>query len=423
LHARFSPGLFVSISSFVKQQCGITTDATHLYNPSMKFEVVIIGGGIVGASLALALKDSGLKIALVESLLPSPLPDDKSWDSRIYAISPGSASFLENLNVWPTIDRDRVTPVYEMTVFGDDSSARLDFSAYDVGMTELAFIVENRQLQAATWSALKRQKTKVKVFCPMQCTSIEWNESHANVRLTNDKVLQAALIVGADGLNSWVRKQAEIEISQHSYQQSGVVANFSSMQSHQNVARQWFRRDGVLALLPLPNKLVSMVWSANEEQANALLNLPKADICQQVDEASNHVLGKLQLITRPAAFPLNFVHVKNLIKPRLALIGDAAHGIHPLAGQGVNLGLRDACELATTIIERGSRSDCGDYMLLRRYERARKEDILSMELTTDSLQKLFNNENPTLARLRNLGLGITNQLPLIKNYLMQHALS
>jgi 2-polyprenyl-6-methoxyphenol hydroxylase-like FAD-dependent oxidoreductase len=115
--------------------------------------------------------------------------------------------------------------------------------------------------------------------------------------------------------------------------------------------------------------------------------------------------------------------VKNLIKPRLAIIGDAAHGIHPLAGQGVNLGLRDACKLATTILERGSQSDCGDYMLLRRYERARKEDILAMELTTDSLQKLFNNENPTLARLRNLGLGITNQLPLIKKHLMRHALS
>ncbi len=423
MHARFSPDLFVSISSFVKRQHRITPNTKHLYNPSMKFDVVIIGGGMVGASLALALKDSGLKTALVESRLPTSPPDDKNWDSRIYAISPGSVSFLENLNVWPTIDRNRVTPVYEMAVFGDDSSARLDFSAYDAGMTELAFIVENRQLQAATWSALKRQKTKVKVFCPMQCTSIEWNESHANVRLMNDKVLQAALVVGADGLNSWVREQAEIKVSQFSYQQSGVVANFNTEQSHQNIARQWFRRDGVLALLPLPNKLVSMVWSANEEQANTLLNLPAADLCQQVDEASYHVLGKLQLITRPAAFPLNFVHVKNLIKPRLALIGDAAHGIHPLAGQGVNLGLRDACELATTIIERGSRSDCGDYMLLRRYERARKEDILSMELTTDSLQKLFNNENPTLARLRNLGLGITNQLPLIKNYLMQHALS
>lgn len=401
----------------------ITTDTKRLYNPSMKFDVVIIGGGIVGASLALALKDSGLKTALIESRLPSSLPDDNSWDSRIYAISPGSISFLEKLNVWPTIDRNRLTPVYEMVVFGDDSSAHLDFSAYDAGIPELACIVENRQLQAATWSALKNKETKVKIFCPMQCTSIEWNESHANVRLTDDKVLQAALIVGADGLNSWVREQAEIEVSQHSYQQSGVVANFSTAQSHQNIARQWFRRDGVLALLPLPNKLVSMVWSANEGQANALLNLPEAGLCQQVDKASHHVLGKLRLITQPAAFPLSFVHVKNLIKPRLAIIGDAAHGIHPLAGQGVNLGLRDACKLATTILERGSQSDCGDYMLLRRYERARKEDILAMELTTDSLQKLFNNENPTLARLRNLGLGITNQLPLIKKHLMRHALS
>jgi 2-octaprenylphenol hydroxylase len=389
----------------------------------MKFDVVIIGGGIVGASLAIALKDSGLKIALVESRLPPSLPDDKSWDSRIYAISPGSVSFLQSLNVWTEINRNRVSQVYEMAIFGDDNSARLDFSAYDAGMTELALIVENRQLQAATWNVLKRQETKVKVFCPMQCTSIEWNESNANIRLSNDKLLQTTLIIGADGVNSWVRKQAEIEISQHSYQQSGVVANFGAELSHQNTARQWFRRDGMLALLPLPNKLVSMVWSANEEQASTLLSLPELDLCRQAEEASCHALGKLQLITQPAAFPLNFVRVKNLVAPRLALIGDAAHGIHPLAGQGVNLGLRDARELASTIIERGPQSDCGDYILLRRYERARKEDILTMGYTTDSLQKLFNNENPTLARLRNLGLGITNQLPLIKKHLIQHALS
>lgn len=388
----------------------------------MKFDIVIIGGGIVGASLALALKDSGLKIALIESRLAPSLPKNKNWDSRIYAISPGSASFLDNLNVWSTIDSDRVTPVYEMAVFGDDSSANLNLSAYDAGIPELAFILENCQLQSATWGALQNKKTKVKIFCPMQCTSIEWKESYANVKLTNDMVLQAALIIGADGLNSWVREQAGIEVTQHSYQQSGVVANFSAELSHQNTARQWFRRDGVLALLPLPNKLVSMVWSANEELANTLLTLPETALCQKVDEASSHIMGKLQLITQPVAFPLNCVHVKTLIKPRLALVGDAAHGIHPLAGQGMNLGLRDVCELATTIVGRGPQSDCGDYMLLRKYERARKEDILAMELTTDSLQKLFNNENPTLARLRNLGLGITNQFPLIKKHLIQHAL-
>ena len=166
-----------------------------------------------------------------------------------------------------------------------------------------------------------------------------------------------------------------------------------------------------------------MVWSAKEEQARAMLDLPESELCRQVAGASHHTLGEIQLVTRPAAFPLNFVHVQKLVQPRLALIGDAAHGIHPLAGQGVNLGLRDAQELASTILTRGLQPDCGDYPLLRRYERARKEDIRAMELVTDGLQKLFSNTNPTLIRLRNIGLEITNRLPLIKDQLMQHALS
>ncbi len=389
----------------------------------MKFDVVIIGGGLVGASLALALKGSGLKIALVESRSPLPLPSGDSWDSRIYAISPGSAAFLQNLGVWQALKEDRITPVYNMAVFGDDSAARLDFSAYDIGCPELAFIVENRQLQTAVWNALKRQKKHVTIFCPAKCASVAWSESHAELRLDDGNVLQAALIVGADGLNSWVRSQAKIEVARHSYQQIGVVANFQTEQAHNNVAYQWFRRDGVLALLPLPGRLVSMVWSAKEEHAHALLDLSEAELCQQVTQASYRTLGEMQLVTQPAAFPLNFVHVKKLVQPRLALIGDAAHGIHPLAGQGVNLGLRDAHKLASTIQERGLQPDCGDYLLLRRYERARKEDILALELVTDGLQKLFDNTNPTLVRLRNLGLGITNRLPLIKDRLMQHSLS
>ncbi|SCY19652.1 2-octaprenyl-3-methyl-6-methoxy-1,4-benzoquinol hydroxylase [Nitrosospira sp. Nl5] len=389
----------------------------------MEFDVVIIGGGLVGASLALALKDSGLKIALVESRPPSPLPRNNSWDSRIYAISPGSASFLQNFGVWQVLDEARLTPVYKMAVFGDDSAARLDFSAYDIGLTELAFIVENRQLQAAVWNALKRQKKKIKIFCPAECASITWNESHAELRLGDGSVLRAALIVGADGLNSWVRAQAEIKVMRRSYQELGVVANFDAEHHHRNVAHQWFRRDGVLALLPLPDTLVSMVWSTNEQHARTLLDLPETELCHRVAKASCHTLGKLRLVTQPAAFPLNFVHVNKLVQPRLALIGDAAHGIHPLAGQGVNLGLRDARELAATIIARGLQSDCGDYLLLRRYERSRKEDILAMELVTNGLQKLFHNTNPTLVRLRNLGLEITNRLPLIKDQLIQHALN
>ena len=389
----------------------------------MKFDIVIIGGGLVGAVLALALKDSGLKIALVESRSTLPIPVDNSWDSRIYAISPGSAVLLKKLGVWQRLANARVTPVYEMQVFGDDGAAHLDFSAYDTGLTELAFIAENRQLQSAVWDSLKQRENDLTIFCPAQCVSIVWNESQADLQLADGSLLEAALIVGADGLNSWVRKQAEVESSQHSYKQIGVVANFNTELSHRNIAHQWFRRDGVLALLPLPNKMVSMVWSTSEEQARLLIGLPETELCHQVSEAAYGALGELQLVTPPAAFPLNFVHVKKLVQPRLALIGDAAHGIHPLAGQGVNLGLRDARTLAATLIARTSQTDCGDYRLLRRYERARKEDILAMELATDSLQKLFNNANPTLARLRNLGLGITNQLPLVKNRLIQHALN
>jgi ubiquinone biosynthesis UbiH/UbiF/VisC/COQ6 family hydroxylase len=389
----------------------------------MKFDVIVIGGGLVGASLVLALKDSGLKIALVESRSTPPLPSDDSWDSRIYAISPGSAKFLQNLGVWKALDQTRINPVYNMAIFGDDSAARLDFSAYNIGVPELAFIVENRQLQTVVWNALKRGKRHVRLFCPAQCASITWGESHVDLHLDDGSALQAGLIVGADGLNSWVREQADIEVVRHSYQQMGVVANFSTERRHNNVAHQWFRRDGVLALLPLPGSLVSMVWSTKEEQARAMLGLSETDLCQQVASASNHTLGEMQLVTRPAAFPLNFVHVQKLVQPRVALIGDAAHGIHPLAGQGVNLGLRDAQELASTILTRGLQPDCGDYLLLRRYERARKEDIRALELVTDGLQKLFSNTNPTLIRLRNVGLEITNRLPLIKDQLMQHALS
>ena len=389
----------------------------------MKFDMIVIGGGLVGASLVAALKDSGLKMALIEPHASIPLPQDDSWDSRVYAISPGSAAFLQELGVWQLMEAERLAPVYEMAVFGDDNAAHVNFSAYEIGIPELAFIAENRQLQTAVWEVLKSSNENLHIFCPAKCTAITWQESHVEVQLDDGSQLEAALVVGADGVNSWVRKQAEIDVSRHAYNQIGVVANFSTERPHRQIAHQWFRRDGVLALLPLPDKRVSMVWSTTEDHADFLRNLSADELCHRVEEAASHTLGKLQLITPPVGFPLNFVHVDKLIKPRLVLIGDAAHGIHPLAGQGVNLGLRDTRELAAILNARGMRTDCGDFMLLRRYELARKEDILALELVTDGLQKLFNNSNPTLARLRTLGLEITNRLPLIKNRLMQHALN
>ncbi|WP_293006682.1 UbiH/UbiF family hydroxylase [Nitrosomonas sp.] len=389
----------------------------------MKFDIIVIGGGLVGASLVAALKDSSLKIALIEPHKSTPVPQDESWDSRVYAISPGSAAFLQKLGAWQLMKAERVASVYEMAVFGDDNTAHINFSAYEIGLPELAFIAENRQLQTAVWQTLSSSRENIQIFCPAKCTAITWHDTHVDVQLSDGTLIETALIIGADGVNSWVRKQAEIEVSRHAYHQIGVVANFSTELSHRQIAHQWFRRDGVLALLPLPRKRVSMVWSTTEDHAIFLRNLPAEELCQQVEEASSHAVGAMQLISPPIGFPLNYVHVKNLVKPRLALIGDAAHGIHPLAGQGVNLGLRDAQELAAILNTQNALTDCGNYMLLRRYELARKEDILALEWVTNGLQKLFNNPNPTLARIRNLGLEITNHLPLIKNRLMRHALN
>jgi 2-octaprenylphenol hydroxylase len=384
------------------------------------FDVVVVGGGLVGAAFALALKGSGLKLAVIEAQPPQLLPADDSWDSRIYAVSPGNAAFLKELGIWDEMAQARIAPVYEMRVFGDDNTAQLHFDAYEAGLSELTFILESRLLQNAMWQKLQAG-AEIEMLCPAECESIDWLPDEAVLRLNNGDVLHARLVIGADGAQSWVRREAGIEAKPRAYQQMGVVANFATEKSHANAAHQWFRPDGVLAWLPLPDNKISIVWSVWEDKAQELIALPAEEFTVQVAEAGGHALGRLRLVTKPAAFPLRILNLDSMIKPRLALIGDAAHNVHPLAGQGVNLGFRDAKELAKVLRERGP-FDCGDYHLLRRYERARQEDILTMQLTTDALQKLFNNSNPLLGALRNIGLSLTNHLGWLKNRLVQHAL-
>ena len=389
---------------------------------SPSFDVIIVGGGLVGASLALALAPAGLNVALVEPRLPQPLPADDSWDNRVYAISPGSAAFLEGCGAWQMLPQQRITRVEAMRVYGDAIEAELDFSAYDAGLGELAFIVENRLLQNALWQRLQ-QAAHVRVFCPACCAAADWNEERARLQLADGAVLTAKLLIGADGGDSWVRAQAGIETRLRDYGQLGVVANFATAEPHHGVAHQWFRRDGILALLPLPGNRVSMVWSTAEAHGRVLLALPPDELAGQVAAASHHALGALDLVTGAAAFPLRLQRVENIVKHRLALVGDAAHSVHPLAGQGVNLGFRDARGLAAVLQDRGARGDCGDYALLRRYERARREDIAVLQFTTDALQKLFDNDAVWLGRVRNLGLRLVNRQPQLKNLLVQRAIA
>ena len=388
-------------------------------------DIVIVGAGLVGASLAAALAPSGLSVALVAMADPRSAAASESWDSRVYAISPGSAAFLTQAGAWQGVDAERTARVETMRIFGDEPSARLDFNAYDAGLRELAFIVEGGLLQSALWQCVAGAP-HVRLFCPAMCDALISHADYADLVLNTGITLRAKLVVGADGAQSWVREQAGIKVIAHNYDQSAVVANFSCALPHQGTAYQWFRADGVLALLPLPGHRVSMVWSTADAHARELLALDTGMLAQRVSEACDGVLGALSVITAAAAFPLCMQRVGAFVKPRLALVGDAAHNVHPLAGQGVNLGFRDARELAAVLCDRGARGyhgDCGDYALLRRYERARKEDVLSMQLATDGLQKLFASRAVWLSRARNQGVRWVDSLPLIKKLLVKHAVA
>lgn len=385
----------------------------------MNVDIAIVGGGLVGCSIARALCQSGLSIALIEPRSPRPLPA-AGFDLRVYALNPRSVRCLEGWDVWPRLAQERVAPVHEMLVFGDGNS-KLEFSAYRSGVFELAAIVEESNLQQALTASLVGQ-ADLMLSSGVECLRANWTESTAVLALSDGSELEARLVIAADGAESRMRSLAGIEVCVHEYGQKGVVATFHVERPHRNVAYQWFRKDGVLALLPLPQGQVSMVWSTADAHAQDLLAMSGEELARAVGDAASHRLGAMRISGAPAAFALRRLRATRLIAPRLALLGDAAHNVHPLAGQGLNLGIADVESLAGVIGGRGLESDCGATALLRRYERSRKEDILTMECVTDGLHKLFGSSLPGLPWLRNSGLNLTNQLRPLKKLLVKRAL-
>ncbi|MEO7760741.1 MAG: FAD-dependent monooxygenase, partial [Casimicrobiaceae bacterium] len=307
-------------------------------------------------------------------------------------------------------------------VLGDRIGTQLDFSAFDAGERALAWLVEQQALMTATLAAWTAGDVEtIHVESPPETLSRK--ADRIAVGLADGRVLAAKLLVGADGLQSWVREQSGIHSERRSYGQSAVVANFQTERPHHGRAWQWFRPDGgVLAWLPLPGRRMSMVWSSPQPAADELLGLDDAAFAAAVEGAGGQALGQLSLITPRASFPLSFVRPASPIGNRIALIGDAAHGVHPLAGQGLNLGYADVGALAAVLRDRGPIGDPGSGLLLGRYARERAWPTRSMQAVTDGLWRLFNAEDPVSATFRNRGMSVLNRFPAVKAILMQPAM-
>ena len=397
-------------------------------NLAVEFDVAIVGGAMVGAAAARSL--AGERVALIAQA-PRPAASGapqgfaQFFDTRVYAISPGNAAFLTRLGAWNTIPADRLTPVHAMRVQGDDGKSLIEFDAYRSGVSELAWIVEDGRVQDALWRGLEAQE-RLSVHAGTSIRDLQVGDGAATLLLDDGRSLAARLVVGADGARSPVRERAGIASTAQGYGQTAVVANFACERPHRNVAWHWFRGPAsggaVLALLPLPGDHVSMVWSARTTDAARLLALDGEMLAREVAAAAQHVLGDFSLVTAPRGFPLQRLAAGSLVAPRVALAGDAAHVVHPLAGQGANLGLQDARILAEVLAARAPGRDPGDLRLLRRYARARAEAILAMGATVHGLHRLFGSPAPAASRLRNAGLNFADRLPVLKNLLMRHAM-
>jgi ubiquinone biosynthesis UbiH/UbiF/VisC/COQ6 family hydroxylase len=394
---------------------------------------VVVGTGVVGLSAALGCAQRGLAVTLVGPVpavaaairTPAAEPAGEApWDARIYALSPATITFLEQQRAWPQVDVARVCAVERMQVHGDDGG-RLDFDPPSTGAQRLATICEESQLARALWLgctltpgiAHRARAFDVAGFRPDAVSS-----SRVQVRLDDGAVIDADLLIGADGRQSAVRAAAGIGAHLGDYGQTAVVANFTTQWPHGFVARQWFMEEGVLALLPLPGNRVSLVWSAPHDLVPALLGLSAQDFALRVARRAGHVLGAMALVGERHSFVLHRVVVERLVRSGVVLLGDAAHVVHPLAGQGLNLGLQDVSEFLRLLDAREPWRALGDAVWLRRYARARAEPIALMRATVDGIARLFGAPDDRLRRLRNIGMSAVDALAPVKQVLVRHAM-
>ena len=385
------------------------------------YDVTIVGGGMVGLTLAKSLANSDLSIAIIEAHETSELTE--SPENRVSAISFASKTLFDNLGIWPSLNSERITPYQTMQVWEKDSFGKIEFDAKQVNQQELGYIVENKNLQLALLNAVQLQNN-VTFFCPDSLQNMAIGEGEAWLTLNSGKQLTSKLVVAADGANSWVRQQLDIPLTKWDYQHHAIVATVKTQEVHQACARQVFTPQGPLAFLPLYEQHTnSIVWSVPPLQAELLLALDDEAFNKELNRHFDNRLGLCEVQGKRQSIPLTMRYARDFAKHRVALIGDAAHTIHPLAGQGVNLGLMDAASLGQEILKcSAAGNDIGLYQHLRHFERWRKAEAIQMIASMESLKQLFNGDNPIQKVLRDVALTLANKVSPLKIQFIKQAM-
>lgn len=372
------------------------------------FDAVIVGGGVVGAAAALGLKQAGRRVLLIEARPPRPWAED-DWDARVYALSPASIKTLDTLGIWADVPRPQAFTAMQVW----DQSSALNWSAEELGVQALGAIVEDAALLRGLWPQLASV-----VRCPAAVTAINFADDHVSIRVDDDE-LSARLLIAADGARSPIRKQLGIPVSAKRYPARAVVAHVQCTLGHADTAWQRFAPTGPIGLLPLADSRLSVVWSLDVPDDARVLAMDDKVFCAALSEALDGRLGQLSEPSARVSFPLHLRHAVHYVQGRVALLGDAAHSLHPLAGQGLNLGLADVQALLDAV---AAVDDPGDAQALAHFARSTRAANARMLALTDSLYRLFGARDPLLRALRGWGMNTLNHMPAIKSQLAIQAL-
>ncbi len=385
------------------------------------FDVVIVGGGMVGAAVACSLGGSSLKVAVIESVSPEPFSEDQPHDLRVSALSIASKNILETVGAWDGVLSRRVCPFRRMRVW--ETAGDTEFCSDDINYPELGYIVENRVTQLALLERLTAF-ANIELICPATIGKINYSVGKpTELELTDGRLLSTTVLVAADGAQSRVRQTVGLGVTSWDYQQHALVIYIETAYGQQDITWQRFVPSGPQAFLPLTGHYGSLVWYNSPDEVARLKTLSYADLQDELVAAFPECLGQVTRILAVTSFPLKRQHAQNYVKAGVALVGDAAHTINPLAGQGVNIGLLDAAALAEVLIEAQQQGlKLSDLTVLARYEKLRRHENLKMMTVMDVFYQVFSNDVLPVKFLRNLGLGLAERILPAKNKVMRGAM-